>query len=71
MKIDNADIIEDTDYVRHRSGGDLYKIALTHASLNTNLFVRFMVDVHQRRSWFLTFLSRIRSLRKSKLGKQR
>jgi len=35
MKIDNADIIEDTDYVRHRSGGDLYKIALTHASLNT------------------------------------
>jgi hypothetical protein len=35
IKLDSEDTIEDTDYIRHNNGTDNFKVALTHASLNT------------------------------------
>lgn len=35
IKLDNEETIEDTDYIRHKNGADNFKVALTHASLNT------------------------------------
>ena len=35
IQLDKIETIEDTDYVRHKNGEDNYKVALTHASLNT------------------------------------
>ena len=35
IKLDSEEIIEDTDYIRHKTGTENYKVALTHASLNT------------------------------------
>lgn len=35
IKLDNEETIEDTDYIRHKNGRDSFKVALTHASLNT------------------------------------
>jgi hypothetical protein len=35
IKLDSEDIIEDTDYIRHKNGTGNFKVALTHASLNT------------------------------------
>lgn len=35
IKLDNEDTIEDTDYIRHKNGTANFKVALTHASLNT------------------------------------
>jgi hypothetical protein len=35
IKLDSEETIEDTDYVRHKNGNDNFKVALTHASLNT------------------------------------
>jgi len=35
IKLDCAETIEDTDYIRHKNGTDNFKVALTHASLNT------------------------------------
>ncbi|KAA6328891.1 hypothetical protein EZS27_022256 [termite gut metagenome] len=35
IKLDSEETIEDTDYIRHKNGTDNYKVALTHASLNT------------------------------------
>lgn len=33
--LDSEETIEDTDYIRHKNGKDNFKVALTHASLNT------------------------------------
>lgn len=35
IKLNSAETSEDTDYVRYNNGNDNFKIALTHASLNT------------------------------------
>ncbi|MDR1181471.1 MAG: BREX-4 system phosphatase PglZ [Bacteroidales bacterium] len=35
IKLDSEETIEDTDYIRHKNGNDNFKVALTHASLNT------------------------------------
>jgi hypothetical protein len=35
IKLDSEETIEDTDYIRHKNGTDNFKVALTHASLNT------------------------------------
>jgi hypothetical protein len=35
IELNNSDTIEDTDYIRHTNNGVNYKVALTHASLNT------------------------------------
>jgi hypothetical protein len=35
IKLDSEEIIEDTDYIRHKTETENYKVALTHASLNT------------------------------------
>lgn len=35
IRIDSKETIEDTDYIRHINGMDNFKVALTHASLNT------------------------------------
>jgi hypothetical protein len=35
IKLDSAESIEDTDYIRHKNGDENFKLALTHASLNT------------------------------------
>lgn len=35
IKLESAESIEDTDYIRHKNGEDNFKVALTHASLNT------------------------------------
>ena len=35
IKLDSAETVEDTDYIRHKNGEDNFKVALTHASLNT------------------------------------
>lgn len=35
IKLDSEDTIEDTDYIRHKNGDDYFKVALTHASLNS------------------------------------
>ena len=35
IKLDSEETIEDTDYIRHKNGADNFKVALTHASLNT------------------------------------
>ena len=35
IELDNSETIEDSDYIRHINNGVNYKIALTHASLNT------------------------------------
>lgn len=35
IKLDSEDTIEDTDYIRHKNGAGNFKVALTHASLNT------------------------------------
>jgi hypothetical protein len=35
IKLDSEETIEDTDYIRHKNGEDYYKVALTHASLDT------------------------------------
>jgi hypothetical protein len=35
IKLDSAATTEDTDYIRHKNGDENFKIALTHASLNT------------------------------------
>jgi hypothetical protein len=33
--LDNSETIEDSDYIRHKNGEDNFKVALTHASLNS------------------------------------
>jgi len=35
IKLDSKETIEDTDYIRHKNGTGNFKVALTHASLNT------------------------------------
>jgi uncharacterized protein YuzE len=35
IELDNSETIEDSDYIRHKNGADNFKVALTHASLNT------------------------------------
>lgn len=35
IKLDSEETIEDTDYIRYKNGADNFKVALTHASLNT------------------------------------
>jgi hypothetical protein len=35
IKLDSEETIEDTDYIRHKNRADNFKVALTHASLNT------------------------------------
>jgi len=35
IKLDSKETIEDSDYIRHKNGEDNFKVALTHASLNT------------------------------------
>lgn len=35
IRLDSKETIEDTDYIRHINGMDNFKVALTHASLNT------------------------------------
>jgi len=35
IKLDSEETIEDTDYIRHKNGANNFKVALTHASLNT------------------------------------
>lgn len=35
IKLDSEETIEDTDYIRHKNGKENFKVALTHASLNT------------------------------------
>lgn len=35
IKLDTEETIEDTDYIRYKNGADNFKVALTHASLNT------------------------------------
>jgi hypothetical protein len=35
IKLDGEETIKDTDYIRHKNGTDNFKVALTHASLNT------------------------------------
>ena len=35
IRLDSKETIEDTDYIRHINGTDNFKVALTHASLNT------------------------------------
>jgi hypothetical protein len=35
IKLDSAESIEDADYIRHKNGDENFKVALTHASLNT------------------------------------
>jgi hypothetical protein len=35
IKLDSEETIEDTDYIRHKNGPNNFKVALTHASLNT------------------------------------
>ncbi|MDR2652832.1 MAG: BREX-4 system phosphatase PglZ, partial [Prevotellaceae bacterium] len=35
IKLDSEEAIEDMDYIRHNNGTDNFKVALTHASLNT------------------------------------
>lgn len=35
IRLDSKETIEDTDYIRHINGIDNFKVALTHASLNT------------------------------------
>lgn len=35
IKLDNEEVIEDQDYIRLQKGSNFYKIALSHASLNT------------------------------------
>jgi hypothetical protein len=35
IRLDSEETIEDTDYIRHKNGADNFKVALTHASLNT------------------------------------
>jgi hypothetical protein len=35
IKLDSEEAIEDTDYIRHKNGTDNFKVASTHASLNT------------------------------------
>ena len=35
IELDNSETIEDSDYIRHTNNGINYKVALTHASLNT------------------------------------
>jgi hypothetical protein len=35
IKLESEETIEDTDYIRHKNGADNFKVALTHASLNT------------------------------------
>lgn len=35
IKLESAESIEDTDYIRHKNGEDNFKVALTHASLNS------------------------------------
>lgn len=35
IRLDSKESIEDTDYIRHVNGTDNFKVALTHASLNT------------------------------------
>jgi hypothetical protein len=34
IKLDSTDCLEDSDYIRHKNGEDIFKVALTHASLN-------------------------------------
>ena len=35
IKLDSAETIGDADYIRYKNGNDYFKVALTHASLNT------------------------------------
>jgi hypothetical protein len=35
IKLESEETIEDSDYIRHKNGTDNFKVALTHASLNT------------------------------------
>ncbi|MGV8094700.1 MAG: BREX-4 system phosphatase PglZ [Mangrovibacterium sp.] len=35
IKLDSTDCLEDSDYIRYKNGEDNFKVALTHASLNT------------------------------------
>jgi len=35
IKLESEESLEDTDYIRHKNGTDYFKVALTHASLNT------------------------------------
>lgn len=35
IKLESSESIEDTDYIRHKNGEENFKVALTHASLNS------------------------------------